>query len=63
MADCYYHGPSGPGPCSDCERAGRLSVAEDELDSTQTPMRMEVQLALEDAMMQKQKNSGLESRD
>lgn len=63
MADCYYHGPSAPGPCSDCERASRRGVAEYEVDSTQTPVRMEVKLAHEDAMMQKQKNGGLESRD
>lgn len=63
MADCYYHGPSGSGPCSDCERARRLGVPDDEVSSTQETVPMDVKLRIEDAMMKKQKNSGLVPND
>lgn len=34
MADCFYHGQSGSGPCPDCEYAERTNQEPHEVSST-----------------------------
>lgn len=53
MADCYYHGQSGSGPCPDCEYADKHGKQPEEVSSTQETLPMDKKMEVEDAMMQK----------